>query len=154
MSECCPVQSGKNTKKNNKCPSCREPGKLVKLITLKSLLRPNALEDLVPDQEYYFCSSNNCRMVYFNEQNQTYNKDDLKVPVYQKDMSSDTPICYCFGWTRSRISDEPQQKGKGSSTVVQQITKHIKANRCGCEVNNPQGSCCLGNVTAYVRTIG
>lgn len=30
---------------------------------------------------------------------------------------------------------------------------HIKADRCGCEVNNPQGSCCLGNVSAFIKQV-
>jgi hypothetical protein len=27
-----------------------------------------------------------------------------------------------------------------------------KAGHCACELKNPQGSCCLGNVTAAVRS--
>lgn len=30
---------------------------------------------------------------------------------------------------------------------------HIRANRCGCEVNNLQGSCSLGNVTQMINAI-
>nr|WP_274436662.1 hypothetical protein [Alicyclobacillus sp. ALC3] len=36
---------------------------------------------------------------------------------------------------------------------VQHISEQIQADRCGCEVNNPQGSCCLGNVMAFVHSI-
>nr|WP_272942629.1 hypothetical protein [Alicyclobacillus hesperidum] len=36
---------------------------------------------------------------------------------------------------------------------VQYVTEQVQADRCGCEVNNPQGSCCLGNVTTFVRSI-
>lgn len=28
---------------------------------------------------------------------------------------------------------------------------HFQAGRCGCEVNNPQGACRLGNVNTVVR---
>ncbi|TBX75972.1 hypothetical protein E0M25_15535 [Bacillus mycoides] len=34
---------------------------------------------------------------------------------------------------------------------VELIRENIRENRCGCEVNNPQGSCCLGNVITYIR---
>jgi hypothetical protein len=33
------------------------------------------------------------------------------------------------------------------------IRQNIKENRCGCEVNNPQGSCCLGNITEYINEL-
>jgi hypothetical protein len=32
--------------------------------------------------------------------------------------------------------------------VAERITALVKAERCACEVKNPQGSCCLGNVAA------
>src|SRR5690606_3948178 len=74
---------------------------------------------------------------------------DVKVPVYQKDPGEDVPVCYCFGWTRRRIRDELAQTGKSTASAT--IAAHVKAGRCGCEVNNPQGACCLGNVQAVVR---
>jgi hypothetical protein len=42
---------------------------------------------------------------------------------------------------------------KGSSTAADRITALVKADRCACEVRNPQGTCCLGNVTAAVRIV-
>jgi hypothetical protein len=33
------------------------------------------------------------------------------------------------------------------------VTEHIRAGRCGCNVNNPQGSCCLGNIQAVVKEL-
>ncbi|WP_019011639.1 hypothetical protein [Deinococcus aquatilis] len=38
----------------------------------------------------------------------------------------------------------------GVKGLPEVIRGHIRANRCGCEVNNPQGSCCLGNVTRLI----
>jgi hypothetical protein len=29
----------------------------------------------------------------------------------------------------------------------------VKAGNCACEVRNPQGSCCLGNVQATVKQV-
>lgn len=78
-------------------------------------------------------------------------KNDLKVPVFQKDLKEDVPACYCFNWTRARIREEIKQTGK--SEAVLEISMHIKANRCGCEVNNPQGSCCLGNVSSFIKQV-
>jgi hypothetical protein len=39
----------------------------------------------------------------------------------------------------------------GKSTVVERIASEMKAGLCACEIRNPQGSCCLGNVKAVVK---
>jgi hypothetical protein len=39
------------------------------------------------------------------------------------------------------------------STVVADVTTGIKAGQCACEIRNPQGSCCLGNVRKVVKRI-
>lgn len=81
--------------------------------------------------------------------NGTYNGHELKAPVYQKDGGADVPVCYCFGWTRATIADAAAL-GEADE-VAPSISAHIKAGRCGCEVNNPQGVCCLGNVIREVQ---
>ena len=126
------------------CPKNETKGKKVKSITLKSLLKPSALENLNLDTTYYFCEAFDCPVVYFNEKGQSFSTEQIKVPVFQKDKSLDIPVCYCFGWSRDRIQQEIIQTGKSSAEA--NIRGHIQAGRCGCEVNNPQGSCCLGNV--------
>jgi hypothetical protein len=131
------------------CPQDGTKEKPVQLITLKSLLLPVALEQLNPATAYGFCSSPNCSVVYFSEQGQTFTTADLKVSVFQKDMNEDVSACYCFGWSRQRIREEIQRLGE--SSAIASITAHVKAKRCGCEVNNPQGSCCLGNVRAVIE---
>lgn len=131
------------------CPKNETKGKKVKSITLKSLLKPSALENLNPDTTYYLCEASDCSVVYFNEKGQSFSTEQIKVPVFQKDKSLDIPVCYCFGWSRDRIQQEIIQMGKSSAEA--NIRGHIQAGRCGCEVNNPQGSCCLGNVRAIVQ---
>lgn len=56
-------------------------------------------------------------------------------------------VCYCFSWTRERLS----QAIVTDQQPTDQIKAHVQAGRCGCEVNNPQGACCFGNVNAFVR---
>ena len=62
---------------------------------------------------------------------------------------STAPVCYCFGWTPEKIRAEVQVSGK--STVIDQIKAQVKAGNCYCEVTNPQGACCLGNVAQAVK---
>ena len=58
-------------------------------------------------------------------------------------------MCYCFGYTEKSIWEEIRRTGR--STAPQTIAAHVKAGRCGCEVNNPGGSCCLGEVNRVVK---
>jgi hypothetical protein len=145
MNSCCQTLP-KEQSTITKCPACQQKGKNVELITLKSLLIPSALETIQPESSYAFCSNPSCEVVYFNNSH-TFIKDMLKVKVYQKNDALDVPVCYCFGWTRKRITQAVQENQR----PIDNIREHVQANRCGCEVNNPQGGCCLGNVTTFVR---
>lgn len=152
MNCCCPEPNEANnpTITTGRCPQCHNSGKLVDLITLKSLLTPIALAELNPEQIYRFCSKTCCSVVYFSMRGQTFTTTDLTVPVFQKDLDEKIPVCYCFGWTRQQIKTTVEQQGPQS--VIASITHHIQAGRCGCEVNNPQGSCCLANVKSWALT--
>ena len=143
MSQCCDPHSSAN-ETSFTCPQDNNRGKSVPLITLKSLLKPFALERLDPQSDYRFCDKPKCPVVYFSNKGNTFITQDVEVPVFQKDNGNDVYVCYCFGWSRQRLQNELVTTGQ--SIAIESITTHIKAKRCGCEVNNPQGSCCLMNV--------
>jgi len=71
------------------------------------------------------------------------------VRVGAKETADPIPICYCFGFTRQDIWDEIRSTGK--STVAKRITAEVEAGRCACEVKNPSGKCCLGDVTRTAK---
>jgi hypothetical protein len=147
MDNCCQTSTEK-LKTPTQCPVCRQKRNSVQLVTLKALLQPTALETIHPETSYSFCSNPSCEVVYFNEM-QTFGKETLKVLVYQKDDALNVPICYCFGWTRERLI----QAVKEDQHPTDHIREQVQANRCGCEVNNPQGACCLGNVISFIRSL-
>ncbi|WP_081890359.1 putative iron-sulfur cluster-binding metallochaperone [Paenibacillus tyrfis] len=147
MDRCCQKSIEKQTTLPQ-CPACHQKGKSVQLITLKALLQPTALETINPDSSYAFCSNPSCEVVYFSDSH-TYDKDTLKVSVFQKDDELDVSVCYCFGWTRERLIQAIQENQRPTDHIREQV----QANRCGCEVNNPQGACCLGNVTMFIRSL-
>ena len=149
MEQCCDSQTLSSTLFT--CPHNENRGKPVKLITLKSLLMPSALERLNTYSLYRFCDTPDCPVVYFSEAGEIFTTQDIKVPVFQKHKEDHVPICYCFGWTRQRLRDAPTKTEHPN--VVEQITAHIQAQRCGCEVNNPQGSCCLANIKLTIQQI-
>lgn len=147
MSDCC-NSINPNSENAQNCPSCGVVGKKIKLITLKSMLKPTSLEMLNVEVDYYFCSTDHCKVVYYHSKQNQFTTFDIKVPVFQKDSSLATPVCYCFAWTKGKILETiPNDE---ALHPIEHIRENIKANRCGCEVNNPQGSCCLANVTKFI----
>jgi len=77
-------------------------------------------------------------------------KKDLSVKVGIKEPDDSTvSVCYCFGWTPQKIQEEIKTTGK--TTAIEQIKTQVKAGNCYCEVTNPQGSCCLGNVSQAIK---
>jgi hypothetical protein len=143
--ECCQVGPGRRAGNGESCPRSGTRGRSVGLITLKALLLPSSLARLQPGREYRFCPDPECPVTYFAE-GSTFLVADLNRSVYQKDRSQDAPVCYCFGYSRSDLRESLDELGR--SPVPEIVAEHVRAGRCACEVTNPQGRCCLGNVAA------
>jgi len=127
------------------CPVSGRRSKQVDILTVKSLVRKLPLG--MPNIQYYFCDTSDCEVVYFalDAEAPRFRREDLMVRVGAKETADPIPICYCFGFTRQDIWDEIRSTGK--STVAERITTEVKAGHCACEVKNPSGKCCLGDVT-------
>lgn len=130
------------------CPDCGQPGRPVSAVTLKHMVRPEFLE-LVGKTGFLFCASTDCEIVYYHPDGEVLNKNDLRVRVGLKETLDPMPICYCFGFTERMLLDEIQ--ANGHTTIPQRIAAEVAAHNCACDVRNPQGSCCLGNVKAAVK---
>jgi hypothetical protein len=109
-----------------------------------------ALARLEPT-DYRFCADARCDIVYFSGTGSHFRTADLRVPVWQKLPSGYRLVCYCFGESEASIRAEIELTGR--SLAVQRIRKHIAAGRCACEVRNPRGACCLGDVIAAVKRV-
>lgn len=144
MSECCSVKPAVVAPPVTSCPECGSRSKQVDSLTVKSLVRRLPF-GMMPAQ-YYFCEAPDCDVVYFasNPQTPTFRRDDLLVRVGVKERHGSAAVCYCFGVTRRDIADEVERTGK--STFAERIKGEVKAGHCACEVKNPSGKCCLGDV--------
>lgn len=150
MSECCSVnEKTASTPAVMTCPVSGRRSKQVDILTVKSLVRRLRLE--MANTQYYFCDSPDCELVYFplNPEAPSFLRGDLIVRVGAKETDDSLPVCYCFGFSRQDIWDEIRSTGK--STVAQQITAEVEAGRCACEVKNPSGKCCLGDITRAAK---
>ena len=150
MSDCCSV----NPKTDSApavmpCPVNGAHSKQVDALTVKSLVRQLPLG--MPNEQYYFCEARDCDVVYFcfDPQAPIFRREHLMVRVGAKETADPIPICYCFGFTRQDIWDEIRSTGK--STVAERITTEVKAGHCACELKNPSGKGCLGDVTRAAK---
>ena len=133
------------------CPACGTEGKPVKPVTLRSLLQPH-LRAQVRDEVYRFCASPDCELVYFSDDGaQTFTRADLTVRVGVKERGAPRPLCYCFDHSAESIREEWARTGK--STILEGIRAKVKAGACQCEVTNPGGGCCLGDITKELKAL-
>ena len=157
------------TAKRVVCPACRTKGRRIAILTLQSLLKPEAIATLegIPaagdcsgseegcqtpseDTGWRFCDSQECDVVYFAEEGDaTFGKSDLTVSVGVKETSGERPLCYCFGHSVASIKDELRADGR--TNALEDIRANMKDPGCHCETANPSGSCCLGSVTQGIK---
>ena len=147
LSDCCSV-SEPIQKDTVLCPRCGEKGKPVSLATVGAMAKTEVEAAKLSAQEYKLCRNRDCPVVYYAGEIQI-EKSDLRVPVNFKERNYDGPVCYCFNHTFASIRAEVQ--AKGHSTAQRMITEEVKSGRCACEVKNPAGTCCLGDVIRAVQ---
>jgi hypothetical protein len=157
---CCPPEAGsqvceapaQNVKRTAStiCPECGMKGKPVQGQTVKALLAVSLREVLY--DEYYFCKYQSCPVVYYSSGGeQTFQTDQVREKVYQKDPENEeVMVCYCF---RHTVRDLHKATVEERQAVIENINAGIKAGQCACDLRNPQGSCCLGNVHGLIKGI-
>lgn len=146
MQKCCTIEHEGNPPA---CPMNGQVCKPVGRVTLESLLKPEARASLTP-QPYYFCDAPDCDTVYVSALgDHLIAKDQLTVRVGIKETEDPIPLCYCFDFDRKAVWDDI--RSKGATNIPKIITERVKAGECRCEVTNPSGTCCLGNVYRAVK---
>lgn len=129
------------------CPSCMEAGAPVDRITLKALLTGDGLRPGIPAQPR-FCGTADCPIVYFDvDGGATFTEAELTVRVYAKHPNdAETPVCYCFG-----VSVGAMANGERARELRESVAREVQAQHCACEVKNPKGGCCLGDLVRLER---
>ena len=148
MSSCC---TGKIAEPSAiRCPESDSPGSAVDVQTVKALLTETALQRLT-SSDYRFCPDAACDVVYFAVDGMRFTTADVRVPVWHKLPFGSRPVCYCFGESEASMRSEIESDGR--SAAVERVRAHIAAGRCACELRNPRGACCLGDLIAAVKRV-
>ena len=159
---CCPPEAGnavcelpaqnfqRPPRVTNACPICGEKGKLVQGQTVKALLSVSLRE--MQGVEYLFCKTQTCSVVYFSpDGEQTFTVEQVRERVYQKEPDAEEIfVCYCFQHT---VGDIRAASSEDRTALVDDINTGINAEQCACDLRNPQGSCCLGNVCGLIKRL-
>jgi len=134
-----------------RCGSCNSAGRRVSRKTVLLMLKPDLLERAMPGN-YRFCSARDCSIVYFEDTvSERFTVDDLRIRVGVKVNDDPIPLCYCFGFDENHIRDEIARTG--STTIPDRISRLIGEGLCACELRNPSGACCLGEVKQTMKRI-
>ena len=160
MNDCCAVPGStepcgivvdrRNPDLNSRCSTCEKEGRPVGRQTVFHHVRHEQL-DRVNGEAYRFCAEPNCPIVYYGDEGACFTVDDLREPVAAKIQGDPRPICYCFGFSEGDARKEIERTGQ--STIPATVSGLIKAGMCACEVRNPAGVCCLGEVNQTVKRL-
>lgn len=159
---CCPTDAGNQVcelpaqdferkgRSAGYCPECQKKGKPVEGQTVKSMLSVSLR--LVKDTQYLFCRTESCPVAYFEVNGaQFFTQSQIRERIFQKEpKAEDIKICYCFEHTLGEILDASVEK---RNAILDDINNGIKVGQCACDLRNPQGSCCLGNVRTVIKKL-
>src|SRR5438093_2470788 len=145
---CCPEPRSRGPSAG--CAECGTAGRPVESVTVKAMLTTAALARY-EHHAYRFCPDERCAVVYFGEDGTIFKTSDVRERVWQKEPPGQRTVCYCFDENEAEIAAEIDRRG--SSDAVQRVRMNIAAGRCACEIRNPQGACCLGDVIAAVERL-
>lgn len=128
------------------CPASGYEGKQVDWTTVAALTTGS-----VPaKQEFRLCREPDCEVVYYGSAGTVLTMSDLNVQPGFKN-ASDGLVCYCFLHRKSEIANQLAKTGK--TDVFDSIKREVEAGSCACEVRNPSGKCCLGEVQEAIRSL-
>lgn len=149
MSGCCeaPVPA-RRAEESIACPRCGTSGARVATITLKALLTSAALRRGVP-QSARFCATEGCQVVYFETADGgVFTEEDVTVRAYGKHPGdTSVTVCHCFGYDAASVATAPE------GAIRRDVTREVQAGHCACEVRNPAGVCCLGDIVNLERRL-
>jgi hypothetical protein len=131
------------------CESCHGPSHSVTPRTMLLMLRPE-LFSKVGQQQYRFCASPECPVIYFSEGGHFITRD-VRIRIGIKETEDPIPLCYCFGFYEQDLRDEITIVGH--TTIPQRISVLIKERMCACEERNPSGNCCLREVLQAAKRL-
>lgn len=126
------------------CPNCGQPSLKVKEEAVKNQLADAQILSS-KKSKWQVCVNESCDTVYIKNDTQI-KKNDLKSPVFFKDKSDNTMVCYCYKISKGEIKLALENGSKSVGEVYKYLNKSKSES---CSTNNPLGKSC-SSVFKYV----
>ncbi|MBC8346214.1 MAG: hypothetical protein ISR82_05270 [Candidatus Marinimicrobia bacterium] len=151
MADCCSETNSDQSFGKQVCQTCGEKGKKVELATIRSLTRRD--HPLYAElKSGFICTNPDDNTVYYSEENDIIiYHNDLVTSFHLKNPDDKQNLCYCFQHSRRAIKEDITKNGH--SRIELSIREKVKQGACTCEVSNPKGKCCLGDVSGFVKNL-
>jgi len=143
---CAPVAGAAPALGAGVCPGCGERGRQVALLTVQAQVAISLRT--LGASPYHFCPTPGCEVVYFTAGSPPILRGQVRERVFQKEPAPDVLVCHCFRYSRVVIQRSDRA---GRAAILADIVAGTRQGQCACELRNPQGSCCLGNVRTLLR---
>ncbi|PHR71083.1 MAG: hypothetical protein COA66_10200 [Arcobacter sp.] len=135
---------------DNICPSCNQKAKTVPVSAVSHFVNDDVKKHISSLDGFHFCNTPTCDVIYFKK-GQILKQSDVKFSIGIKENSKPATVCFCFNWSKERIED--QIRDSGTTTALEEIKEKVKNKACNCEVQNPKGKCCMGDVKKAIEDI-
>ena len=150
MGDCCSVPKQSQSESASLCAQCGTKGRSIDRRTVLHHVKSKLLSR-VGDDDYRFCPAPACAVVYYGAGGAVFTVNDVRELFTAKTTGDARPLCYCFGFTEGDVRREIMQMGE--TTIPSQIGQLIKEKICACEIRNPSGACCLGEVNKTAQQL-
>jgi hypothetical protein len=121
------------------CPRCGALGLPVEHGPLDVHIKPEARNKL--GDSAWFCNFQHCEAAYFNLFEAVVLADELKAPVYPKEL--DAPICACFGFDYDDVEADVRD---GAPTRIRELLAKSQSSEARCAELAADGRCCMAAV--------
>ncbi len=118
------------------CPRCGALGAPVEHGPLDTHIKPEARNKM--GDSAWFCSFPRCEVAYFNLFEAAVLVEELRAPVYPKDL--DAPLCACFGAT---YDDVAADVADGTPMRLRELMAKSKLDAARCAELAADGRCCM-----------
>lgn len=124
------------------CPRCGAHGQGVGRETVEHHVRTEKVGEVAATA--FFCPTPGCAVAYFDMFGRMVAVEDLKAPVYPKDLEA--PMCACFGLTRDDVEADARDP---APTRLRALVEKTKSPDAQCAVLAANGQCCLPELKRY-----
>ena len=133
---------------DGRCQSCNGRLKPVSWAhVMHHLVKPER-RSISGGRQYGFCAAPGCMVVYVESEGDVVTTGDVRHAPAHKTGRPEDLLCFCFD-----VSGTDALSAEGDS-MVDFITRRVRAGDCACDVLNPSAGCCLGSVATFRKGAG